>query len=236
MASSVLGSSAATETGTPAACNARAPPPPPPTSAPRPPRGGAAGGRTARCAGSGSAAPSPRGHARRPPRARERLCSATPRRTRNGSGRSMRAAAPVRASAPRAPPAPPPTGGSLPRRPRPARRERSARRRGAAGGKAPPPPRRAPERGPRDRRRPAARPPAARPRTARPRRRHPAGSEKRPLTAGARTASKRLLGALADRATEGDLPVIDADVEPALRVAADPGLVGDRRPVAAVVR
>src|SRR5207247_8266577 len=45
-----------------------------------------------------------------------------------------------------------------------------------------------------------------------------------------------LLEALADRATEGDLPVIDAAVEPTLRVAADPGLVGARRPVAAVIR
>src|SRR5439155_13598715 len=47
---------------------------------------------------------------------------------------------------------------------------------------------------------------------------------------------QRLLEALADRATEGDLPVIDADVERTLGVRADPGLVGDRRPVAGIVR
>src|SRR2546429_2237346 len=45
-----------------------------------------------------------------------------------------------------------------------------------------------------------------------------------------------LLEALADGATEGDLPVIDADIEPALGVRADPRLVRDRRPVAAIVR
>src|SRR3712207_4936330 len=45
----------------------------------------------------------------------------------------------------------------------------------------------------------------------------------------------RSLVALADGAAEADLSVVDADVEAAVRVGADPRLVGDRRAVAAVV-
>src|SRR5690554_3480226 len=51
-----------------------------------------------------------------------------------------------------------------------------------------------------------------------------------------RTARARLLVALTDRATEADLAVVDPDVEAALRIRADPGLVGDRRAVTTVVR
>src|SRR6185503_6705745 len=40
---------------------------------------------------------------------------------------------------------------------------------------------------------------------------------------------------LLDDAPEADLPVIDAQIEPALRVGAHPRLVGDRRAFAAVV-
>src|SRR5207247_4000051 len=39
-----------------------------------------------------------------------------------------------------------------------------------------------------------------------------------------------------DAAAEADLTVVDPDVEPARGVAAHPGLVGDRRPIATVVR
>src|SRR5207248_995714 len=52
----------------------------------------------------------------------------------------------------------------------------------------------------------------------------------------ARARRPSLLEALADRPTEGDLSVIDAYVEPAFRVSADPRLVRNRRPVATVVR
>src|SRR5207253_2044881 len=90
------------------------------------------------------------------------------------------------------------------------------------------PPRRAPGRGAAPLRRRAAPAPCARARPSFP------GRSARSRRARARRPS--LLEALADRATEGDLPVIDADVETALGVRADPGLVSDRRPVAAVVR
>src|SRR5207249_10049923 len=66
-----------------------------------------------------------------------------------------------------------------------------------------------------------------------------ARSAVRGTRAGSRQARARrasVLEALADGATEGDLPVIDADIEPALGVRADPRLISDRRPVAAIVR
>src|SRR5207247_9275459 len=44
------------------------------------------------------------------------------------------------------------------------------------------------------------------------------------------------VGAVADGATERDADVIDAESEPALVVRADPRLIRDRRPVAAIVR
>src|SRR5689334_5834748 len=46
----------------------------------------------------------------------------------------------------------------------------------------------------------------------------------------------RSLLRLPDRAPEADLAVVDPDVEAALRVAADPRLVGDRRAVAPIIR
>src|SRR5580765_46217 len=47
---------------------------------------------------------------------------------------------------------------------------------------------------------------------------------------------KTLLAREPDAAAEADLAVVDAKVEPAGRIAAHPGLVGDRRAVATVVR
>src|SRR5947207_1695752 len=86
-------------------------------------------------------------------------------------------------------------------------------------------------------RRDARRPPrrAAPARYARARLSLPGKSDRSPR-ARAGSAGPSLFRALADGATEGDLPVIDADVEPAFGIRADPGLVCDRRPVAAVVR
>src|SRR2546430_16206661 len=49
-------------------------------------------------------------------------------------------------------------------------------------------------------------------------------------------ALKSLFEALADRAPERDLRVVNADVEPAVGVRAHPGLVGDRRAVTPVIR
>src|SRR5688572_30553663 len=46
----------------------------------------------------------------------------------------------------------------------------------------------------------------------------------------------RLFERLADRSADRDLAVVDADVEPAVGVAADPGLVPDRGPLPPVVR
>src|SRR5690606_13803561 len=45
----------------------------------------------------------------------------------------------------------------------------------------------------------------------------------------------RLLVALADRSAEADLAVVDPDVEPTLRIGADPRLVRDRRPITTIV-
>src|SRR5688500_10148613 len=51
----------------------------------------------------------------------------------------------------------------------------------------------------------------------------------------ARRAARASLVGGPDRAAEAQLTVVDADVEPAVGVAADPGLVGDRCAIAAVV-
>src|SRR6266545_5415812 len=48
-------------------------------------------------------------------------------------------------------------------------------------------------------------------------------------------ALRALLAREADAAPQADLAVVDPQVEPAARVAAHPGLVGDGRPVAPVV-
>jgi len=44
-----------------------------------------------------------------------------------------------------------------------------------------------------------------------------------------------LLVALADTATQRDLPIVDPDVEPTLRVGAHPGLIANGRSLAAIV-
>src|SRR5262245_13606719 len=49
------------------------------------------------------------------------------------------------------------------------------------------------------------------------------------------TGRGRLLAREPEPASEADLAVVDADIEAAVRVVADPRLVGDRRSVAAVV-
>src|SRR5437763_5578948 len=45
----------------------------------------------------------------------------------------------------------------------------------------------------------------------------------------------RLFVALPDGPAEGDLAVVDAEIEPAVGIGADPGLISDRRTFAAVV-
>src|SRR5262245_5123640 len=56
--------------------------------------------------------------------------------------------------------------------------------------------------------------------------------------AGLTADRRRLRGslvALADRPSEADLAVVDPEVEAAIGIGADPGLVGDRGPFATVV-